>query len=102
MKKMQNIIQIATLQLNKEVSIVEWKKMSDKISSDLKYAPGFISRDSAVGVGGKIYCIVKWDCKENAEKMQAKLQSDEFKGAMEAFAKIVNMQTMTSETLKFI
>ncbi len=99
---MQNIIQLATLELNEGASMEEWKKMSDKISSDLNYAKGFISRDSGVGEDGKVYCIVKWESQEDADLMQEKLQSDEFKGAMEAFAKIVNMATMTSETLKVV
>ena len=99
---MQNIIQLATLELNEGVSMEDWKKMSDKISSDLNYAEGFISRDSGIGEDGKIYCIVKWDCQENADVMQARLQSDEFKKPMKAFAKIVNMATMKSETLKVV
>jgi hypothetical protein len=99
---MKNIIQFATLELRNENLKEEWKKMSDKISSDLQNVDGFISRDSAYGEDGKIYCILKWESKEKAEAMKKVLESEEFKGAMAAFAEIVNMETMKSETLNVI
>jgi len=99
---MKSIVQLASFELNKGVSIEEWKKMSDKISGDLQNVDGFVYRDSAQGEDGKVYCILKWESKEQAEVMQKKLQSDEFKGAMEAFAKIVNMKTMKPETLRVV
>lgn len=96
---MKNIIQLINFELNNNNQKDDWKKMSDKINEDLKNADGFIYRDSAIGEDGKVYCILKWESKEKAEAMQKKLEADEYKSAMEAFAKIANMNTMKSETL---
>jgi len=99
---MKSIVQLASFELNEGVTTEEWEKMSDHINNDLQGVDGFVYRDSAKGEDGKYYCILKWESREQAEVMQKKLESDEFKGAMEAFAKIANMATMKSETLKVV
>lgn len=96
---MKNIIQFATLELRNENLKEDWKKISAKINDDLQGVDGFISRDSAFGEDGKVYCILKWESQEKANAMQKILESDEYKDAMIAFAEIVNMETMKSETL---
>lgn len=101
-KDMESIVQLASFELNEGVSHEEWKKMSDHINDDLKGVDGFIYRDSARGEDGKYYCILKWESREQEEVMKKRLESEEYKGAMEAFAKLVNMETMKSETLKVV
>ena len=99
---MAKIIQIASFELNDESLMEEWKVMSTGISEAMKNLPGFISRDSAVGEDGKIYCVLKWENKESQEAARKMIESPETKDKMEAFAKIANMQTMASKFLEIL
>ncbi len=99
---MSKIIQVASFELNDENLMEEWKVMSAGISEAMKNLPGFISRDSAIGESGKIYCVLKWENKENQESARKMIESPEMKSEMEAFAKIANMQTMTSKFLEVL
>lgn len=66
---MQNIITMASFELNDQNLAGEWKEMSDHITESLKKVDGFISRDSAVGEDGKIYCFVKFETVEKQEAL---------------------------------
>lgn len=76
--------------------------MSAGISASLQNAPGFISRDSAVGKDEKIHCVLKWENMEAQEAVKKMLESSEMKGQMAEFARIANLQTMKEEFLEII
>jgi len=99
---MQNVIAIVSFKLNDANLLGEWKIISDNINQSLNGVDGFISRDSAIGEDGKVYCILKWENVEKQNAFKKVLQSDEFKGRFESFGKIVNIETMNSENLKVI
>ena len=99
---MKNIFGYASFKLNDDNLMDDWKKMSDKINENLKGVDGFIYRDSAVSEDGTVYCFLKWESKEKQEAFKKVLESDAFKGEMEAFAKIVNMESMRSEILQIV
>ncbi len=98
---MKNVIQLVSLELNDKSMVGDWKIMSDHITEELtNNADGFIYRDSAIGEDGKVYCILKWESQEKVDAFEKILQSDEFKENMVEFAKIANVETMKTETLK--
>ena len=97
---MKNVIQLVSFELNDKSMSDEWKIMSDMINTKIKETDGFMSRDSAVGEDGVVYCILKWESKEHVEAFQKVMEGDEFKENMAEFAKIANVETMKTETLK--
>jgi len=100
---MKNVVLIASFQLNDMSLLPDWKKMSDGISENLKHVDGFIARDSTIGEDKKVYCIVKWESAEKQATFRKNFESDpKMKNEMIEFARIVNMETMTSEILKVI
>ncbi len=99
---MNKILQIVSFELNDINMMEDWKKMSIEITKSLNNAPGFISRDSAVGKDNKIYCVLKWKNQEAQENVKRMLESPEMKKEMEAFARIANMQTMAEEFLEIL
>ena len=76
--------------------------MSNWITTQLLEVPWFISRDSVISEDWKIYCVVKWESREAQSEFRKILESEEMKPAMEAFAKIANMQTMKEEILEVL
>jgi hypothetical protein len=91
---------MATLRLNDESLLDDWKVISDNITADLKGRDGFISRDVVRADDGLIYCILKWESKAQQEKFMAELmaRTDEESMVMMAdFARIVNVDGMTRE-----
>ena len=99
---MQNIITMVSFEMNDKKLAGEWKEMSDHINESLKKVDGFLSRESAVGKDGKIYCFVKFETAEKQEAFNKIMESDDFKENLVAFAKIANMETMKSEMLNVI
>ncbi len=95
------IIQLVSFELINSNLKEEWKKMSDQISAGLQGEDGFIYRDSAIDENGKVYCILKWESKEKAEASRKRMQK-KYQDAMESFAKIANMDTMSSELLQVV
>jgi len=95
---MQNIVLIASFQLNNMSLLPDWKKMSDGISESLKQIDGFISRDSAIDEDNRVYCIVKWESAEKQATYRVNFDKDpNMQKEMIEFARLVNMETMTSE-----
>ena len=97
---MSKTMVIAKFKLNNETLLEEWKVMSEKISADLQGQDGFISRDSVRGEDGLIYCLVKWESQSHQEQFMAQLMDRndaESLAMMEAFGKIVNMESMSKE-----
>ena len=70
---MSKIMIMTTLKLKNENEVDAWKVMSTKIDKDLEGVDGFISRDSVRKDDGLIYCILKWESKEQQEKFMANL-----------------------------
>jgi quinol monooxygenase YgiN len=99
---MAKIVHIVSFELNDENLMEDWKKMSAGISTSLQNAPGFISRDSAVGKDKKVYCVLKWESMESQEAVKKMLKSPEMADEMEKFAKIANLQTMTEKFLEVL
>jgi len=102
---MGQIIVIATLRLNDEDLLGDWKVISQKIDDDLEGQDGFISRDVARSEDGSIYCILKWESKAKQEKFMGELmaRSDEESMAMMAeFGRVVNVEGMTKEVLEVL
>lgn len=99
---MAKIIQIISFELNDENLMEDWKKMSAGISASLQNAPGFISRDSAVGKDKKVYCVLKWENMASQEAVKKMLETPEMAGKMEKFAKIANMATMKEDFLEVL
>ena len=95
------IIQLINFELINSNLKEEWKKMSNQISAGLEGEDGFIYRDSAIDENGKVYCILKWESKEKAEASQKRMQK-KYRNAMESFAKIANMNTMSSKILQVV
>jgi heme-degrading monooxygenase HmoA len=99
---MSKIIQIISFELNNQNLMEDWKKMSTGIAASLQNAPGFISRDSAVGKDKKVYCVLKWESMESQEAVKKMLESPEMEGKMKEFGRIANMKTMTEEFLEVL
>ena len=99
---MKSIITLVSFKMNDQNLAKEWKEMSDHITDSLTKIEGFISRDSAIGEDGTVYCFIKWESAEKQEAFNKVMESDAFKKEMEAFAKIANMESMKSEMLNVI
>lgn len=99
---MQNIMLIASFEINDKSLMGDWKKMSDGITESLKSVDGCYFRESAIGEDGKIYCILKWENIEKRNAFMKTMQDDSFKDQMVEFSRIVNMETMKSEVLNII
>lgn len=96
---------MTTLKLKNENEVDAWKVMSTKIDKDLEGVDGFISRDSVRRDDGLIYCILKWESKEQQEKFMANLaaRTDIAKTMMmENFSQIVDVDSMTKETFEVL
>lgn len=100
---MSKVMKIVSFELNNMNLLDEWKKVSAMIDSDLQGVDGFISRDSLKGSDNKIYCILKWETKEQQEAyrviLEEKMKDPEMS---KSFGKFVNMKTMTSEFLEIL
>jgi len=102
---MSKIMVIATLRLNDESMLAEWKVISDNITEDLTGQDGFISRDSVQAEDGLIYCILKWESKAHQEKFMEALMArtdDKSMAMMAEFGKVVNVEGMTREFLEVV
>ena len=91
---------ITKLKLNDENLLEDWKVLSKKINADLVGVDGFISRDSACGEDGLVYCVLKWESKEHQEKFQSHTMSrtdEEFQKMFAELGRIMNMENMTRE-----
>ncbi len=100
---MSKIMMRVSFELNDQNMIEDWKKMSAMINADLAGVDGFISRDSVKDVDGKLYCILKWDSREQQETFRKKLEASEnWPEMMKDFARIVNMETMQQEFLEVL
>lgn len=100
---MSQVIMSVSFELNDPNLLSDWKKMSAMISSDLVGVDGFISRDSAQGKDGKVYCILKWESQKQQEAFRASLESrPEWGKMMEDFGRIVNLDTMAPELLEVL
>jgi len=97
---MSKIMVIATLKLNSEDLLEDWKVISKKITADLTGQDGFISRDSVRGEDGLIYCILKWASKSQQEAFMAGLiarKDEESLAMMTEFGRVVNVESMSKE-----
>jgi len=99
---MENIIVMASFELNEIGLLNDWKKMSNGITESLKKVDGFIARDSVIGEDNKVYCIVKWENLEKRTAFSKTMEDDSFKDQMVEFSRIVNMETMKSDIYKVI
>jgi predicted ribosome quality control (RQC) complex YloA/Tae2 family protein len=99
---MKKVIQIVSFELNDKNLLEEWKVMSAEITAQLKNAPGFIYRDSAIEENGKIYCVLKWESIESQKAVRKMMESPEMEEKMEAFGKIANLQTMEEKFLEVV
>lgn len=100
---MSNIIVKVSFKLNDESLLDDWKVMSAKITADLADIKGFISRESAKGEDGLVYCIVQWDSLANQVAFRENFESSEnFAAMMADFARIVDMETLKQEMLEVI
>ncbi len=96
---------IATLKLNDESLLEDWKVISRNISADLEGVDGFISRDSVRDDNGLIYCILKWESRAQQEKFMSELMSrtdEESQKMFAEFARVVDMESMTKEILEVL
>jgi hypothetical protein len=91
-----------SFELNDQNLLEAWKEMSKGISEQLKNAPGFIYRDSAIEENGKVYCVLKWENIESQKAVRKMMESPEMEDKMKAFAKIVNLQTMEEKFLEIV
>ncbi len=100
---MSQILVMATLKLNDEKLLEDWKTLSKKITEDLTGQDGFIWRESGRDENGLIYCILRWESKEKQEKFMSALMArtdDEHTVIMTEFSRVVNMQSMTKEIVE--
>ena len=94
------IMAITKLKLNDENLLEDWKVLSEKINTDLEGVNGFISRDTACGEDGLVYCILKWESKEHQVKFQEYTLSrtdEEFQKMFAELGRIMNMENMSRE-----
>ena len=101
---MKNIYVQVKFELNEWIKIEEWKKLSDKINSEIKWTDGLQFRDSAVDEKWNVYCILKWDTIEQRTVFFNNMQKDfkENPEKMEEFWKIANMETMKMDILNVL
>ena len=98
---MPKIIMFVSFELNNPNLLNDWKTLSAIINDDLQGVDGFISRDSAQGKDGTIYCILKWHSQAQQEAFRASLEArPEWPQMMEDFGRIVNLDTMAPEVLE--
>ena len=101
---MKEVYILVKFVLNEGVKIEDWKKMSDGITADMKGADGLQFRESAVDEKWNVYCILKWDTIEQRtvfhDNMMKKFK--EKPEIMEAFWKVVDMETFTMDVLKVV
>jgi hypothetical protein len=101
---MNKIMAITKLKLNDENLLEDWKVLSEKINIDLTGVDGFISRDTACGENGLVYCILKWESKEHQEKFQKYTLSrtnEEFQKMFAELGRIMNMENMIESFLNY-
>ena len=101
---MKEVYILVKFVLNEGVKIEDWKKMSDGITADMKGTDGLQFRESAVDEKWNVYCIVKWDTIEQRTVFYDNMMK-EFKEKpeiMEAFWKLVKMNSMDTSILKVI
>jgi antibiotic biosynthesis monooxygenase (ABM) superfamily enzyme len=72
----------------------QWKELSNQIQAGISQADGFISRDTGVDEEGNLYCIVKFESKEQREA-NMKTAMENFPALFEKFTEVVDMSTMT-------
>lgn len=102
---MNKIMAITKLKLNDENLLEDWKILSKKINTDLERVNGFISRDTACGENGLVYCILKWESKEHQEKFQKYTLSrtdEEFQKMFTELGRIMNMESISREFLELL
>lgn len=99
---MNKILQIVSFDLNGQNLLEDWKKMSTGITAKLQNSPGFISRESAIGRDGKVYCVLHWENMKSQEAVKKMLEAPEMVGEMKAFAVIANLQSMKEEFLNIL
>ncbi len=102
---MSKIMVIATLTLNDESFLADWKVISEKINADLQGQDGFISRDSVRAEDGLIYCILKWESKAQQEKFMeilAQRDDEESLALMQEFGRVVNVESIKKEFLEVL
>ena len=101
---MKEVYVLVKFVLNEGIKIEEWKMLSEKINSDLKWVDGFQFRDSAVDDKWNVYCIVKWDTIEQQKSFRKELDKrfEENPEMKEIFWKIVKMESMEMNILKLI
>ena len=102
---MSKIMVIATLRLNDESLLDDWKVISAQITATLEGQDGFIYRDSCRGEDGLIYCILKWESRAKQEKFMSEFMArtdEQSQAAMKEFERVVNVESMTKEILEII
>jgi len=102
---MNKIMAITKLRLNDENLLEDWKVLSKKINADLAGVDGFISRDSAYGEDGLVYCVLKWESKEHQVKFQKYTLSrtdEEFQKMFAELGRIMNMESMSREFFELL
>ncbi|MCK5725627.1 MAG: hypothetical protein KAH22_02235 [Thiotrichaceae bacterium] len=100
---MTHIILKVTFKLNDDNFLDDWKKMSADINADLALVDGFISRQSARGEEGTIYCLVQWESQAQHDAFRQGFESHpDFAEMMAEFSRIVNMETMKEEVLMVV
>ena len=101
---MENVYILVKFVLNEGIKIEEWKKLSDRINSDLKGVDGFNFRDSAIDENGNVYCIVKWDSIEQQKSFRKELDKkfEENPEMKKIMWRIVKMESIEMNILKLI
>ena len=100
---MSQVIVNVSFKLNDENLLDDWKKLSAIINLDLASVDGFLSRDSAIGDDGSVYCLVKWDSLEKQEMFMKSFEEQENHQEMMAeFGRLANMETMQRELLEVV
>jgi heme-degrading monooxygenase HmoA len=78
----------------------DWKAMSAEIDKDIAIKKGFVSRDSGIDENNLVYCLVKWQSKDDQEAFKRSLEAQKvWSEMMENFANIVDMTTMESREI---
>lgn len=102
---MSQLMVIATLKLNNENLLDDWKELSKKISDDLEGKDGFISRDVVRAKDGVISCILKWKSKAQQEKFMRELTARTDLASevmMTEFARVADVANIKQEFLEVL
>ena len=92
---MKNVIQLVSFRLKEESMQEAWKEMSKHITEAMSQdTPGFISRESGVDEEGNIYCILRWESKEQMLASREAFEKGDFEEEKKNFEALVDMQTM--------